>query len=129
MNDETRMTNVETRSERVNCFVILASGFLRHSTFVVRHFLSCCAHSSSARRIADFCAAISFPIKTSCVSVDSKGSRSQRPATKLKSCEESSKRTKPFARHTLLGRPSAKCAKQSREKLLSEMNVNDSNSG
>src|SRR5882724_70666 len=123
------MTNVETRSEYLNSFVILASGFLRPSTFVLRHFWSCCAHSSSARRIADFWAAISLPMKTSWVSADSKGSKSQRPATKLKSCEESSKRTKPFARYTLLGRPSARCSKQSREKLLSDVNVNDSNSG
>src|SRR4029453_15179671 len=96
---------------------------------LLRHFLSCCAHSSSSRRIADFWAAISLPMKTSWVSADSKGSISQRPATKLKSCEESSKRTKPFARYTLLGRPCAKCSKQSREKVSSDVNVNDSNSG
>src|SRR6266540_4734666 len=125
------MTNDECRNSKraPELLAILALGFLRHWTFVLRHFLSCRTHSSSARRIADFCAAISLPMKTSWVSADSNRSRSQRPATKLKSCEESSKRTKPFARYTLLGRPPAKRSKQSREKLLSDVNVNDSNSG
>src|SRR5882724_6558964 len=123
------MTNDECRNSKraPELLAILALGFLRHWT-VLRHFLSCRTHSSSARRIADFWAAISLPMKTSWVSADSNGSRSQRPATKLKSCEESSKRTKPFARYTLLGRPSAKRSKQSREKVSSDVNVNDSNS-
>src|SRR5882672_1429560 len=87
------------------------------------------SHFFSAWRIVDFRAAISLPIKTNWVSLNSNGSKSQRPATKLKSCEESSKRTKPFARYTLAGRLSAKRSKQLRENFLSEVNVKDSNSG
>src|SRR6266516_7752959 len=106
--------------------VIWVSSFLRHSLFALRHFST--MHSASASRIVDFCSAIFFPIKTSLVLSVSKGSNSQRPAMKLKSCAPSPKRTKPFDRSMLAGRPSAKRSKQAREKVLSEVNVNDSNS-
>src|SRR6266545_7558212 len=125
-----RMTNDECRnSKRARESFILASGFLRHSTFVLRHLLSGCAHSSSSWRIADFFAVIFLPMKTKSVRCVSNGSKSQRPATKLKSCAPLGKSTKPFARCTLAGRLSAKRSKQSREKVFSELNVNDANSG
>src|SRR5439155_26134219 len=108
--------------KRASDFVILASGFLRHWLFGR-------AHSSSTRRIACFCAAIFFPMKTSNVSADSNGSKSQRPATKIKSCAPSAKRTNPFARYTFVGRQSAKRSKQSRATYFSEVNANDLNSG
>src|SRR5438552_7853662 len=107
-------------------FVISALSFLRPSSFVLRHFFP--VHSSSVRRIASFSAAIFFPIKTSSVLFVSKGSNSQRPATKLKRYAPSAKRTKPFARITVGGRLSANRSKQSREKVLSDLNVNESNS-
>src|SRR6266498_1177502 len=113
-----------TKTEReldVDHFVIWVSSFLRHLSFLA-------AHSFSAGTIADFSAVIFLPIKTSSVSDVSNGSNSQRPATKLKSCAPSGKRMKPFARSTFAGRLSAKASKQSREKILSELNVNDSNS-
>src|SRR4029078_1106317 len=69
-----------------------------------------------------------LPIKTSSVSLASTGSNSQRPATKLKSCAASEKRMKPFARITFADSPFTKRSKQSREKILSELNVSDSNS-
>src|SRR5437667_1711211 len=104
--------------------IALSFGF-RHS-FVLRHFST--MHSASAPRIVDFSAAIFFPIKTSSVLFVSKGSNSQRPATKLKRYAPSAKRTKPFARITVGGRLSANRLKQSREKVLSDLNVNESNS-
>src|SRR6266566_2240338 len=87
------------------------------------------SHFFKASITNDFCSVTCLPMKTSCVSADSKGSNSQRPATKLKSRAPSSKRTKPFARYTFAGRFPANLPKQSREKFLSEVNVNDSNSG
>src|ERR1051325_8504046 len=98
---------------------------LRHS-FELRHFLT--THSLSARKIASFSAAILLPINTSSVFSDSNGSSSHRPATKLNSCAPSAKRMKPLARTTLVGRPFAKSWKQSREKILPDVNAKDSNS-
>src|SRR6266850_441937 len=124
MNDELR--NRATEQERES-FVIRVSSFLRNSTFVLRHLVT--LHPSNASRIADFSASSFLPMKTSPVCSASNGSSSQRPATKLKSCAPSAKRMKPFARITLAGRPFAKPSKQSREKILPEVNANDSNSG
>src|SRR6266480_7408136 len=119
-----RMTNGDVNSE-LN--FLLAPPITDHGSLITFSLLT--VHFSSARRTADFSAAIPFPIQTSTVRSALNGSKSQRPATKLKSCMLSGKRTKPFARSTLLGRASAKPSKQSREKVLSELNVNDSNSG
>src|SRR5437763_6848162 len=98
-----------------------------HSPFVLHHF--CAMHSSSASRIACFSDAMFFPMNTNSVSRALNGSKSQRPATKLKSCAPSANRTKPFARTTFAGRLFAKRAKQSREKIFSDLKANDSNSG
>src|SRR5205823_3190503 len=130
MANQVEMTNCRAsvsdamafRRNALQLFVLRHSFDLRASSFLL-------AHSSSAWRIASFSAAIFFPIKTSSVRSVSNGSKSQRPATKLKSCAATDKRTKPFARTMHAGKLSANRSKQSREKILSELNANDSNSG
>src|ERR1700730_12953432 len=128
MTNAELMTNEGKKRELdADRFVTRVWSFLRHKSFGFRRFSA--RHSSSAWTMVDFSVAMFFPMKTSSVRSASNGSNSQRPATKLKSCTLSGKRTKPFARITFAGRVSAKRSKQSREKTLSEVNVNDSNSG
>src|SRR6266550_8369616 len=129
MTNAELMTNDEKTERELDAdrFIIWVSSFLRHSSFVLRHFSA--MHSLSARRIASLSAPIFLPMNTSSVRSNSNGSSSQRPATKLKSCAPSAKRMKPFARTTLAGRPFAKLSKESREQILLEVNAKDSNSG